>query len=478
MEIKSIGESLGKSKDFTEKAKVLHNNLLESEIGLSYISSRGLSNETLEHFMLGYDKERNAISIPHFKRNEVVAIKYRFLEGEQRYGSEKGGMHWVFNEDGINEGRNKQGILIAEGEFDAMSAWQAGIKNVIGCNGKDDRGTWIELVSSIPRIYIAFDNDQSGKDASLKLATRLGVDKCYELGIEDKDLNEFFKNKTMDEYRDVVRKAKPFYSHVFTGLDSIIENLRFKKEETIETDLIPRVKMEKDWLVVVSGVSNVGKTSYTLNIADELTSKGIPTLILPFERGVESVGKRFLQVKFNKTIDDFTYSNDREWKEIIDKCNECPAYLALPKRGEIIDTIIKSKKLFDTRVVIIDHLDYMIRSSQNKEAEIGNTLQELKRIAEENKILMIIVTHIRKVEQPGSSLKRKPSMEDLKGSSSLYQDPECVVMLTRSDDNKLEVNILKNKGDMVNQEFEVNYSTGKINKLNSDFYESNINKSS
>ena len=176
-----------------------------------------------------------------------------------------------------------------------------------------------------------------------------------------------------------------------------------------------------------------------------------------------------MQVKFDKTIYDFKSASDKEWEKIKDSCNECPAYFALPKRGEIIETIVRSKKLFDTRVVIIDHLDYMIRNSANKEAEIGNTLQELKRVAEENKVLMVIVTHIRKVEQPGSALKRKPTMEDLKGSSSLYQDPECVVMLTRSDDNKLEVNILKNKGDMGMDTFDVNYETGKINKLVSDF---------
>ena len=52
---------------------------------------------------------------------------------------------------------------------------------------------------------------------------------------------------------------------------------------------------------VMSGVSNIGKTSVAMNIADELVKKGIPCLVLPIERGIRTVGKRFLQVHCDKT---------------------------------------------------------------------------------------------------------------------------------------------------------------------------------
>ncbi len=441
---------------------------MENDDGLYYLEKvRGLSKETIQKFMLGYDKDKHAISIPYFKRGEVVAIKYRFItpENDKRYHSERGSQPWVFNEEGIDASRSKGAILITEGEFDLMACWQAGIKNVIGCGGKDAYGVWIELLDKIPKIYIAYDNDESGKSASLKFAERLGTDKCFEVIVPTKDLNDFFHKNTKEDFANLVREAKPYYKYEFTGIGDVINNLRFKQEETIELNKAPGVKFEKDWLVMISGTSNIGKTSYVLNLADELTKRNIPTLILPFERGVSSVGERFLQVMFNKTKDDFSYMNDDEWGKVISQCIEQPVYFALPKKAEITDTIIKSKRLFDTRVVIIDHMDYLIRNvSGNREAEISNTLQALKRVAEENKILMLIVSHTRKIQNGASMVPREPTMEDLKGSSSLFQDPECVIMLTKPEEGQIKVNILKNKGEMRYGLYEINVSTGKILK--------------
>jgi hypothetical protein len=61
----------------------------------------------------------------------------------------------------------------------------------------------------------------------------------------------------------------------------------------------------------------------------------------------------------------------------------------------------------------------------------------------------------------------------LKGSSSLYQDPECVVMLS-SEDNVLTVDVVKNKGKMTKSEFGFVLETGKItdrpeDPINKDF---------
>lgn len=470
--IQSLQETLGgKPKVFSiDRVKELHIALMESDDGLYYLEKiRGLSKETIQKFLLGYNKELHAISIPYFKRGEVVAIKYRFInpENERRYHSERGSQPWVFYEEGIDASRSKGAVLITEGEFDLMACWQAGIRNVIGCGGKDAYGVWIELLDKIPKVYIAYDNDEAGKTTSLKFAERLGTDKCMEVTLptDTKDLNDFFHKNTKEEFSTLIKEAKPYYKYEFKGIGDVINNLRFKQEETIELSKVPGVKFEKDWLVMVSGVSNVGKTSVVLNFADELTKKNIPTLILPFERGVSAVGERFLQVMFNKTKEDFGYMNDSEWTQVITECGERPVYFALPKKNDIVDTIIKSKRLFDTRVVIIDHMDYLVRNvAGNREAEISNTLQALKRVAEENKILMMIVSHTRKVQTSGSLVQREPTMEDLKGSSSLFQDPECVIMLTKPEEGQIKVNVVKNKGEMKHGLYEINVSTGRMLK--------------
>ena len=175
-----------------------------------------------------------------------------------------------------------------------------------------------------------------------------------------------------------------------------------------------------------------------------------------------------MSVMLDKTMEDFTYLTDSDWSNIVGECIDKPLYFSVPKKAEVIETIIKSKRLFNTKVVIVDHLDYLIRHvSGSREAEISNTLQELKRIAEEHKIIMIIVSHIRKIEQAGAMVERKPNLDDLKGSSSLSQDPECVILLNPVE-NGVEVCVAKNKGKMGCKTFDFKPETGKFSLSEAD----------
>lgn len=466
-EIQSIRETIGRDyiKPSIEKMEKFQMLLLGNDTALDYLhKERGYTDETIKHFKLGYDSEKHAIAIPIFKNEELVNIKYRFLEPDKmKYTSERGAETWLYNEQGIQEGLKKGGVLIVEGEFDLMSCWQSGIKNVVSpASGKDSYGVWVELLDPIARVYIAYDNDDAGKTAGRKFAERIGTDKCYEVKYPEgvKDANQFFKEHTHEEYREIIKRASPYYSYQFKNLGDIITDLRQNTEQELELSVIPKVLIEKDWLIVVSGLQNVGKTSYCMNIVNELSDRGIPSLVMPFERGITTVGKRFLQVFFDKTRDDFKFTPKDEWEKMINKAVDAPVYFSTPKREDVNEIIKKSKRLFDTKVVIIDHLDYLVRNVSNVATEIANTLQALKTLAIENGIIIIVVTHVRKGDSYG--VQKEPSLDDLKGSSSLSQDPECVVLLSSSAEGTITVNIAKNKGEMVKKSYSIKEGTGKM----------------
>lgn len=437
-------------------------------VPLEYLRiERNLTDDTIKHFRLGYCAEKDAICIPVFKRGELVNLRYRHLDPSsgQKYSQTKDAEIWIFNDEGLAFAQKKGTVLITEGEFDLMSCWQAGSKNVISpASGKDSYGVWIELLDNIPKVYIAYDNDKGGKETAKKMADRIGVQKCFEvLYPQDiKDANEYYKQHTKEEYAEMVETARPFYSYQFKGLPDIITELFAGEVNHIELKCLPDVKMKKDWIVVVSGVSNVGKTSYVMNMAVELTDKDIPVLVLPFERGPQVVGTRYLQVKYDHSEAEFSTLESEERERMMRESINTPLYFAMPAKDEAIEVIKKAKRIFDTKVVIIDHLDYMIRSSTSKEQEIGNTLQELKRVAEEYGIIIIIVSHIRKIQSAGSTRAKKPNMEDLKGSATLYQDPECVAMLTSDSPGLLNVDVVKNKGKMSMRTYKFSQDTGKI----------------
>lgn len=442
---------------------------LRGSPGWDYLTKeRGINEETIDHFKLGYDSKKNAIAIPHFKNGELINIKYRFLEPKDiRYTSEPNAEQWLFHDEGIEVALSKGAIFIAEGELDTISLWQMGVKNVISPgSGANSYGVWIEQLDKIKQVWIAYDNDQPGQSASKELAERIGVEKCrniqYPEGI--KDANEYMQKHSEQDLRELFAKATPFYKYEFSGLGEVIQKIIDDPLEYLEISLLPNVKLERDQLVVLSGITNGGKTSISLNILKELASKGIPSLIMPFERGVYSVGRRYLQVALAKTQDDMQFTSKEEWAKHIPALAQQPVYFTVPDRSKINETIARAKRLFGVRLVIIDHLDYVIRNQMgNRETAIADTMQGLKRLAEQHGVIIIVVTHVRKLDDPGSHTSRKPNLDDLKGSSSLKQDPEVVAIVHPTVDRRgLEVDIQKNKGPMTSKIYQINTDTGVI----------------
>lgn len=430
--------------------------------------TRGLTMETLNNFNIGYDVQKDAISIPIYKRGELVNIKYRNLNpnASAKYTQEKGCEVWLYNEDGIAKGQTKGGVLIVEGEFDCMSAWQAGFKNVISpASGKDSYGMWLELLDTIPKIYISYDNDKAGKSAGLSLAERAGTEKSFEVKYPDgiKDANDFFKIHTAEDYKELIRNAKPYYKYVFQGVSDIITSLREKVDNFIKLDSIPFIEFEDGYVAVMSGVTNIGKTSIAMNVVNELADKDIPVLVLPIERGIKDVGKRFLQVRYKKNKDELRHIEDSEWEKIIPDIVNLPIYFSIPKIDEVEEIIKKAKRLFNVKFIIVDHLDLFVRKSDPKSynVELASTIQMFKSLAQELDVIFIVVHHIRKQEGVGA-IPKKPSLNDLKGSGSVKDDPEAVIMLSEPDKGFVEIDILKNKGQMGSEIFHFNLGTGRM----------------
>lgn len=468
--IQSLQQTLKVDYDKPDVARLeLMINQLRGSPAWDYLTKeRSFTEETIDYFKLGYDDKKDAVAIPFFKEGQLINIKYRFLNPKDiRYIGESNAEPWMFHSDGVEAGIEKNAIFIAEGEFDCMSLWQMGVKNVISPgSGANSYGPWIEALDKIKSVWIAYDNDAPGQSAAKELAERIGIEKCrnviYPEGI--KDANDFIKSHTTEDLRELFAKAKPLYKYEFSGIGDVIQRIIDDPMDYLEVTLLPGVKLERDQLVVLSGVTNGNKSTVSLNIVKELSERNIPSLFMPFERGVYSLGRRYLQIALEKSQEQMQFTTREEWQKLALQLADKPVYMAVPDRHKIDETIRRAKRIFGVKVVIIDHLDYIIRNqSGNREQAISDTVQGLKRLAEELGVIMIVVTHVRKLDDPGSTVQRKPNLDDLKGSSSLKQDPEVVAIVHPTADRLgVEVDIQKNKGPMTSKKFAINTETGVI----------------
>lgn len=232
-----------------------HETLKESPEALEYLASRGLSHpEVIERFQLGFANRTLGYRLPdksvkagaeirgrlqklgilresgheHFNGSLVIPV----FDGEGRvveiYGRKIGdklrkgtplhlylpGPHrGVFNLPALAASPE---LILCESLIDALTFWCAGYRNVTcsyGINGFTEEMLEAFLGHGIERVLIAYDRDDAGEAAAVKLAERLiaaGID-CYRvLFPRGMDANEYALKVTpaAKSLGVVIRKAE------------------------------------------------------------------------------------------------------------------------------------------------------------------------------------------------------------------------------------------------------------------------------
>lgn len=128
-----------------------------------YWKSRGLFDQTINDFFLGWDGKR--YTIPALYRLVPFAVKRRQSEIndgiDAKYISATGSKAGLFNEDCL---WTTDKVVITEGEIDAMLLTQWGFPAVSSTVGA---GTFKEEWSSkflfVPKVWVLYDNDDAGR---------------------------------------------------------------------------------------------------------------------------------------------------------------------------------------------------------------------------------------------------------------------------------------------------------------------------
>lgn len=212
---------------------------------------RGLSQETINKFLLGWDGER--VTIPVIENGNIVNIR-RYLPNAPKgtpkmLNWKKGyGMVRLFNRDII---KLYETIYICEGEFDAMVLTQNGFPAVSSTAGADSWSSTFNILFQNKHVVIVYDNDEAGEKGAKKVAEALSpFVKSIKIVTLDElppkgDVTDYFVKfqKLRKDFQEKVDNTKYYYkiSEEINNIYKVHLSEASKKDyyyKHIETDVI------------------------------------------------------------------------------------------------------------------------------------------------------------------------------------------------------------------------------------------------
>lgn len=225
-------------------------------------------------------------------------------------------------------------------------------------------------------------------------------------------------------------------------------------------------------LTIVGARPSIGKTTFALQIAENIASKGISTLIISLEMSSKQITRKMLSRKANISSDEIRNGRlkEKEWERLMKESvslTELPIYITTNAYTiqQIENKIRKLKNEKDIGLVIIDYLQLIRNNNRfnSREQEVAYISRTLKLLALELKIPIIGLCQLNR-----NATRQEPSLADLRESGAIEQDADNVIFLYREDE---EAQVVENINVKLAKQREG--ATGTI-KLNFDKKTSNF----
>lgn len=165
-------------------------------------------------------------------------------------------------------------------------------------------------------------------------------------------------------------------------------------------------------VVVVSALTKSGKTSWLMDLTSRIPEHN--PVWFPFEESAEELMRKYLE------------RGEKPPKGFVPKQMRGSTLEWIEKR--VIESIAK----YDSRVVCIDQLDFIVPlGGDNHSLRVGQAMRDLKAIAKKWNVCIFLICHLVKTK-----MDMQPTLEDLKGSSSIGQEADTVILLWREMSKK------------------------------------------
>lgn len=452
-----------------------------------YPKKRGLSDEVLEQFHIGYIAEwrhpKAPESVPTSPRLIIPVTQTSYLardtrdnipDDQKQYAKTKVGGSDIFNGRAFTQNAD-QPIFIVEGEIDALSIMEVG-GVAVGLGSTSNAKKLLEILEGkkLERpLILALDNDSAGKRAQDELAKLLQDKKIpyitAELTTKDaKDPNDMLVRDRgafearVEEAISETRDDKEKYLE--TSTDNYIQDFVNGIADSVNTPYIPTGFKGIDealdgglyeGLYIVGAISSLGKTTLVTQIADQVAKQGHDVLIFSLEMArselmAKSISRHTIMevlqtggdTKNAKTVRGITagvrYANYNDTEKELIK-NAVTAYSDYAKHiyitegvgdlgaRQIRETVEKHVQYTgNTPLVIIDYLQILAPYNERAtdKQNTDKAVMELKRISRDFKTPVIGISSFNR-----DNYNNSVSMQSFKESGAIEYSSDVLIGL-------------------------------------------------
>lgn len=314
----------------------------------------------------------------------------------------------------------------------------------------------IELTSSVPTASHVFEYAQIVKQKSTLRKLISAGEKVRGLGYDEtREIDELLEDAEKSIFSISQAMVRDKFVHIKEILQTTYEKLALIQESEDKSALmgVPTHYRNLDKiifglrpgeLIIVAARPSMGKTSFALSLAQNVTLKGNKSVgIFSLEMGKEQLVERLfcgmLGVDSRKL--NTGELSDEDFSRIggvMDELSRTKLYIDDSAGGNLNELKSKARRLQMEHGLDLIVIDYLQLMSTGKTAYLGNRVQEiseisraLKGLARELNVPIIALSQLsRAVEnRPG----KIPQLADLRESGAIEQDADIVLMMYRED---------------------------------------------
>lgn len=287
----------------------------------------------------------------------------------------------------------------------------------------------------------------------------------YDGELDAEELMDFAERTVFDLSEKRIKASFVTLKEVIKDSFQMIEHL-YDRKETItgvpsgfkELDELT-TGFQKSDLIIVGGRPSMGKTAFSLNIAQHVgVNMNEPVAIFSLEMSKEQLAFRMLcseaMVDSNSIRKGFIKKDD--WHNLTNAAGKLagsPIFIDDTSGMTVLEMRAKARRLkaeHGLSLVVVDYLQLMRGRGnvERREQEISEISRSLKGLAKELRVPVIALSQLnRGVETRGGT--KKPTLADLRESGAIEQDADVIIFLYRDEVYNKDNPDNKNKAEII-----------------------------